>query len=574
MGSTAPGVYLRTGSPRPGLPLRACGGFWIHAAGALASESTHPAVTVVFEGVLLGDRQPGRDDAEVAAERFARDGARGLSDLDGFFRAIAVEPGAGRAWVVSDPLATRPLYLYRGEAGAAVAPSPAFFAAQALPMHLDRQALYEVFRLCHPVGARSLLRPVERTRPRTQYRIDEDGTVHTIASGPVQHHQDPAIDLDEAATRINRTQARIVDAVLEHPRLRGRAVHLPLTSGMDSRHLLGVLLARGTPPARLCHVHIDPREHAVVRTLARDLGLPLVDPTVGQLHLTQLLRQWIERCAGLVHIHQLYLTGVGQDIEPAGAVGFDGYLADLFLGFHRLPLSLARRRYVRWPMPLLFPDHAAREAQCLGAIEAEAAQWAGSDDFKASGSDAFNRGPWYTGGAFPLVDPRADYFAPAAHRDALEVFATVPAALLRHKRARLHMFRRDFPRLARAPTQNGVPLSQRSTLPDRKTTSRLDALWTELRRPHAVSGPQQWLRRVDVLRRAMARVVADGHLVREGVVPRQVVAALWRAHLRGAPVAFALMTLLSAEIAHRVCVAQQDPAEVTAWLLAQPGSPW
>ncbi len=569
MPAMEPGVYLRTGQPSAATSLRSCGRFWARAVGHLASEARGPAATVLFEGVLLGDRQPDRDDAQVALERFEAQGVAGVETLDGFFRAVIVEPHAGRAWVVNDALATRPSYVYRGPHAAAVAPSPAWLAAEKLPMRLDRQALYETFRLCHPVGPRSLLREVERSRPRTTYRIDGSGRVEALRPPAVPRREQPGLGLDDAADRIRDSHARIVDAVLDHPRLRGRPVHLPLTSGMDSRHLLGTLLARGTPPARICHVRIDAREHAVASTLAGLAGVPLDDPTVAQLDLAGLLRAWIERSGGLVHVHQLYLGGVARALPPGGVVAFDGYLADLLLGFHRLPLSLAQRRYVRGPLRWLFADHRAREASCLAAIEHEANQWDGSADVKASGSDAFNRGPWYTGGAFPLLDPGAAAFAPGAHRDALEIFQTVPEALLRQKRARLHMFRRDFPALAKVPTQNGIPLDQMTTLPDRKASSVFATLAAQLRRPPEIVGPRHWLRRIPLLHRIHRRVVDDGQLLREGVLPAGVVRWLWQAHQRGAPAAFALMSLLSAEVAYRVCVARQSPDAVARWLLAE-----
>ncbi len=567
-----PGVYLLTGETTPRLGLRPCGAFLVGGAGPFFSEASDPVATVLFEGILLGDRHPGLTDAEVALQRVRTQGPDALEQLDGFYRAVLVEPGEGRARLVGDPMATRPQYVYRGSTRAAVAPGPAFMARAGLPMQLDRAALYQLFRLCHPVGPGSLISPVERSRPRTTYRIFADGRVDARRPPPLRKHEDRAIDLERAATLIHDTHARIVSSVLEHPRLRGRAVHLPLTAGMDSRHLLGALLEAGAPPQLLCHVRLDPEEHAVVQTLARTQDLPLWAPAVEHLDLRGLLRTWARRCAGMVHVHQLYLMGVAQQRPPEGMVGFDGYLADLFLGQHRLPVPLEQRYYVDAPLRWLFPDHRELEASCRRAIERERAGFVGSADFVASACDAFNRGPWYTGGAFGLVDPDAAIFAPGAHGDALELFRTIPESVGRYKRARLRMFHRDFPSLARVPAQNGVPLCAVSTLPDHKASSLGRRLWSRLRASPQTVGPHRWLRRVDVLRQIHARVVHEGWLLRDGILPRAVVRALWHAHQQGARTGFAIMSLLSAEVGYRVCVLGQDPDAVTDWLLAEESS--
>jgi len=156
------GIHVIVGGSSAGLDLPRFGGFGVGGAGPLCSRASDPACRLVFEGVLAAGRRAERSDAEVALEAYRDRGVAGIEELDGFFRLVVVDSRERAAWIVCDPMSTRPVYLYRADGVAAAGPDPLFFRDCGLPMRLDRQGLYQTFRYYHPVGRRTLLREVTR----------------------------------------------------------------------------------------------------------------------------------------------------------------------------------------------------------------------------------------------------------------------------------------------------------------------------------------------------------------------------------------------------------------------------
>ena len=271
------GIYLLAGKPPVESDLPRVGDLQAGGGGPLFTRASSPAGQLLFEGILTGGREDGRSDAEVALDAYERDGLAGLDSLEGFYRLAVIDAQSHRAFIVSDPLATRPLYIYRSPQSAGVAPTARFFQECGLSMHLDQQGLYQTFRFYHPVGRRTLVEEVLRSRPLTVYEIHADGRVIEQGPGRIAKEPDDAIDLDRAADQIKERMEKILRGILSHPLLQGRAVHLPLTAGMDSRHILGELMKQGHTPEMLHHVRIKPNEYGPVRSIAgRDLpGAPL-----------------------------------------------------------------------------------------------------------------------------------------------------------------------------------------------------------------------------------------------------------------------------------------------------------
>lgn len=568
----SPGIYLLLGSDARDDELSAVEGFRIGAHGELAALRIEDDFAVAFDGILLSrTRHP--TDTDAVLEAFRRGGPSAVAELDGFFRVVIVERASRRAHLITDRLATRPVFVYRRGTMVALAPTPTYFAERGLPCFIDRLGLYQMCRVCHPIGEHSLLREVHRARPRCRYTIESDGTVTRTTPPTVHQDPDPAIDLDGASDLIYENQRAVMRGILEHPLLAERELSLPLTSGMDSRHILGMLLEANARPARVRHVRVYESEYRPVAQIASALGMSLEAPRVAELPLADLTRRWLLETGGLVHFHQLYLLGAAPASGPR-ALSLDGYLADFFFSGFILPQSLRTRKYSATALRLLFSDHADLEAECLDVVGVESSRWQGSDDFVARGIDCMNRGPSYTGALFPVF-ANCDSFAPAAHPSALELFRRIPEAVAAGKRARVNLFRRHYAELARFSDQYGSDLMRRDTLVAPRAQLASEALHFALGmipglgRDPAPETPHEWLRTIPFYRSLFERLATESALARDNHFSPHRLRALWAYEKRGGFVGWMLMGILSAEVAYRLFVDGQSIDEVREFLGAK-----
>lgn len=565
------GICVVAGELDGGPELPRFAGFRLDGKGALCSRASDPACRMVFEGVLTAGRQEGRSDAETALDAYRQRGVAGLEELDGFFRLVVVDSRQRLAWLVSDPLSTRPVYLYQAEGIAAAGPDPLFFRELGLPMHLDRQGLYQTVRYYHPIGRRSLLREVSRAQPRTSYRLHTDGRVEEHTRGKVTKEVDDSLDLDAAASRIKRIVQEVLEGILCHPALTGRAVQLPLTSGMDSRHILGELIEQGHPPELLWHVRIRPADYAPVEAMSRALCIPLEAPPLDALDLGSLLGKWLRRTGGMVNLHQLYLMAVGEKQSGNGVLGFDGYLCDHLLGCNRRPGLPAGRDLAPFAGRVLFSDHGRQAKTCVAEVEELFDRFEGPEDFRVRMFDAYTRGLFYTGGVYPVLGDGFACFAPGAHRKAFEFCRTVPEEVAAFKRARLRMFQRDFPHLARYPTEKSQPLTDIDVLRHGKSNSAAVRAFVKgmLSLHRTDPSPDEchgWLRQVPFLRKLHDRVVRESSLVADRHLPAAAVSMLWKLHQAGAFFGHTMSGLASAEVAYRLLVHRESPGSILGWL--------
>ncbi len=418
---SVPGLYLAAGSA-----LGGAAALWAGGRGLLYGRATRDGHTLHFEGILTRRAPGASSDAERALSVWLAGGPAWLARLEGYFTVLVVDEAERRAFLMGDAFASRPWYLYRRGRACAAAPTPLFFAEAGLPMRLDRQGLYETVRLLHTAaGAGTLVEEVARIEPGVGYWIEADGWVRRERVRAFVQDEDPSLNLDAAADWLTEIVRDGVRGTLSHPALRDRPVHLALTAGLDSRHVLGELLVQGHPPERLRHVLVTEAEARPVRAMAEGLGLPLDLRSVEALDYDALLARWIERSGGLLHVHQVYLLDLARRLPDAGVVGFDGFLMDLLLGFTQHRAAAARRREV--PEALLglsYTDPAMLRALVPGsARHAEAARAAlraavgaieGSAAFTLTLLQALNRGLTYSGGAYPLLGDEALYVAPAS----------------------------------------------------------------------------------------------------------------------------------------------------------------
>lgn len=554
------------------------------ASGTLSSHAATEEVYCWFDGLLTADRGEGRTDAETALNAYRKRGVEGITALEGFYNLFLVDENREIGYLLSDPLCSRPLYLYSRNGHTAAAPTPLSFAEWDLPMELSRTGLYGIFRFLHSSGRQTLIEEVERLQPGLLYRIETNGDVTSERVHSLDYDVSSDMTLDEATEWLKSSFGSVVEGVLGHPRLRDRAIHLPLTAGLDSRHILGELLDQGHPPEQIRHVYIKESEYEPVRQIADGLDLPLHSVPMEELDVPALTRRWMERSGGLVNVHQSYLLHLAEHDASEAVLGFNGYLMDWFLGIaprdHPAPDNavgpLWDRTYTRPNMlRALFADEADLQAPVKARLEDIVESVDGPAWYRMMMGDFHQRGLHYTGVIDPMLADDALYVSPGAHRWSLEFVRTAPKEIAGERRARLEAMRRYFPELAAYPGPNGVPYAEQSMLkklkssPLEKVAPILKAVVTGFQTDPAPESEHEWIRQIDAFHAMHRRVVFDSALVRDGHLRARGTKGAWYLLRAGGFQAWTLMSLLTAETAYRLLVKQQSIDDVTDWLWAE-----
>lgn len=581
---STPGLYFVSGDATDGDIAVGGAAPWADGSGQLYGRATHHGHTLYLEGLLFSRGSDADSDAEYALAVWLADGPEGLARLRGYFSALIVDHTARRAFLMGDAFASRPWYLYRRGRMCAAAPTPLFFADLNLPMSLDRQGLYETLRLMHTAaGAGTLIEEIVRIEPGVGYWVEADGRVRREQVRAFVQNEDHGLDLDAAADWLTEIVHDGVRGTLNHPSSADRTIHLSLTAGLDSRHVLGELRAQARPPDRLRHVLITRSEARPVEAMAAGLDLPLDLRPVASLDYDALVHRWIVRSGGLMHAHQIYLLDMAERLPAGGVVGFDGFLMDYLLGYapHRIgvpdreaiPEALFGQTYTDEVMlRALVPGAQQHAAAALDALHAAAAGIAGDAAFTLTLLQTLNRSWKYSGAAFPLLGDEALYVAPGVHPEAIQFVERVPFRVAGHRRARVHALRRHFPDLAAYPSAKGVPYTQPQPL--RKGGTPATAYLRRIARSLGSGGridpapetEHAWLRRIPAWRRMMDCLAADSRLTADGFVRGAALRGCWRLHRLGDYRAWTLMSLLTAEVAYRVLVCRERPDAVHAWL--------
>lgn len=528
---------------------------------------------LTFDGLLTAGRVEGQNDAATALDAFLNEGIDALRALDGFYNLVLVHDD-GRLWALSDPLSARPWYVYRRDGTLALAPTPLAFARWNLPMSLDRLELFHTFRFGHSSYGRTLVREVELLRPGLEISVDKAGDLTVQETFEARYRDDRSLSLGDSAEWVRALMADLVRGTRSHPRLRDLPVWLPLTAGLDSRHLLAELLAQDALPEALQHILFLRKDYEPVVQMAEGLGLPLRCTPVADLDWPTLLRRWAVRSAGLVSVHQSYLLHLAEDAPPGGALGFDGYLMDWLLAvnpWQSLPEGVDAgthvwgRHYTRGGMlRALFPDASALADESLALFRTRARRFDGPEWAKATLLDLHHRGLHYTGPLDPMMADDKVHVSPGAHRRALEFFLTVPRDVGGDRRARLEAMRRFFPDLATYPDSSGVPYTSYDRLQKFRGNRRqyiapiVKAVLSGFRLDPAPETAHSRLRQIEVLREVHRRVVERSALVADGHVRGAAVRASWLGLRAGGYQAWTLMALLSADTAYRLLIRGDD----------------
>lgn len=574
MKNTLPGLYLLAGMDLDFQDSRRWGAFRLRSVpGALVSVAETEQIWLGVDGILTGlDRREGEQDADSALRLYLSKGQEALHELTGYFTLLLVckDPNGGQAWIISDHLASRPYYIYSHNNRICTGPDASFPRQIGMPVTLDRQVLYQMFRINHPLGGKCLAHEIERIRAFTTYRIGSHGTLKRLIPTQIEQIPDPELTLDEAADQMHEAASQAVAAILEHPLARSRELELPLTAGYDSRHLLGEMQAWGRPPDRIRHVRVNEADYIPVEMMCRELDLDLHAPRFADLEHTDLLKTWLRHTSGQVHLHQLYLFGVKPKAGSSPVLGLTAYLSGLLFSYAPLGTPLLHRHYTRTALGILFPDRARLAHEFKARVEPELDFFKGENAFQIIAADAVNRSPRYAGAAFTELGDNAIYFPPAADRATWEWFRRVPAALAWKQKARIRLFERHFPQLGGYPTVNGYPLISLQIKNQSSPSSHAAPKGQRIKttRNPIPPTPHAWLRSYPFLRNLTERVTSEARLCQDGQLSRKAVRALWKAHQLGAFNGWALMSLASNEAAYRLMILGEDMDSVADWLTA------
>ena len=586
---STPGLYFFAGKRKSATVeryggLRSYGPFMAGGAGALYQHAENDDAAAFVYGLLIPYPEGKTDHAQAVLDLYEKRGIDALKDLEGLFNLVLIDKKRRKAFVMADAAGSLPLYLYREDRTFAASVTPLFFRQIGLPMSFHRRALYESFRLLYPASPQTFIRPVLRARPATIYIIGEDGISETTPALDWTYTGDSGWDLDAMALRIWEITSDVIDGVLDHPSLRDRSLHLSLTGGMDSRHILGKLIDKGRRPELIRHVRIDQGEYRSCWSVCQALDLPLLAVPLEEVDHRTLMKRWLECSAGLVNVHQCYLLHMMERTPPNGVIGFDGFLMDRVLGIypkndigaHSNPVSpIWGLLYTRpGKMRKLFRDWQALEKEALDRLSDEVDRYEGPSWFRYMLLDIHSRGLHYTGPPCTMMADEALYFSPGAHRQAFLFLLHADRAIGGEKRARLEAMNTFFPKLAKIPDSSGIPFTKYESFrksPKKKRSyarQQLISLLSGWRIDPAPGTEHEWLRRIPHLHTVNERAVYESKCIADGHIDGKAMRRSWKLLNLGAYEAWTLMSFFSAEMAYRTLVLGEDPADTIDWLFS------
>ncbi len=575
---TAPGIYLSQSlvGKKKGYTF---GSYNIHIEGRLSSYASKNGWTLFFDGIYLDSFDHKLSDAERALDLFLDKGIKALQNKNGFFNVLLINENGTTIHFLSDLLCSRPWYLYQQNNTISVAPTPTYFTELDLEMSLNAQALYEQIRLLHTGYDRTLIEQIQRVLPGFSYTIKMDQPLKKERIFSFDQQVDSSLTLDKCSEYIKDLNAEVIKGVLNHPLLKDFKVQLPLTGGLDSRHLLAELLEQEAEIDQLQHILIQKKDFDPVTKIAESLDLPLNFKSLNQLDTKNLLSRWTSRTGGLSNIHQYYLLNLKNTNSDESRISFNGYLMDLLMGMSvktdKLksdnPYKAVWNRTYSSPTirKLLIPDSKKHEIATEALIKEQVSAFNGEGWFKMLMLDIHNRGLHYTGNIDAMLEDEVYSFSPAASLSVYQYAAKAPHSVAGDKKARLHSLQKYFPEIASFPGVEGIPFSEmkiRAEIIESPILKNLKSLFKSLKsgfkKDHAPESEHSWIRKNEDLNTIHHNAILNSELVNDGHINSMGLKLSWHLNEMGGYQGWTLMSFLSAEVAYRLLVKKQSQTEV------------
>jgi asparagine synthetase B (glutamine-hydrolysing) len=448
---------------------------WLgHASLGLAGEDGGVArrgpflLAVAGEVPGLGD--PARPLVERLLDRVEERGPEALIDLNGVVAACLVDEERETTVLVNDRLGIARLYYRLAGRHLLVASRARLLAAG---QELDGPAIGQLLQAGFPLGDRTLF-PGVRLLPPASFATWHAGELLIRRTWEPPPPAPGPADLDAAAEAMHTALGRAVPAVLD-----GRlATALPLSGGLDSRALLGILRTHG-PVTTYSYGHGHARDRRFGARLARIAHARHHAITLGPDYLARFAPRGVYLTDGEAPATAFHVLCLNARLALTPSLVLSGLLGEIFSGAHlarvrpeevTAPLAaraeaLYARRYL-----LGFDDQELRrllrrplhrEAEGA-AFEAYMSSYTRGDGAHAGAERAHLeiRVRRFTAYQLSVLGAVALVRAPFADHAVLDAGFAIPLAARHGQRAYRYYIARMFPDLARVPdTASGLPLA-------------------------------------------------------------------------------------------------------------------
>lgn len=577
----APGIYL---FPQQYYDDQECsyGSYTAFVVGHLGSSHSQGEWTLFLDGIFIDRPKKELTDAEFALDLFLDKGIEALQKTNGFFNILIINSSGTKVLFLSDILSNRTWYVYESENVLGLSPSPIYFSKLDLDTSLNEQALYEQIRLLHTGSERTLVNEIKRILPGNIYKIT-NSTLYQQASYKFKQDTDYSLNLEECTDAVVDLCRNAIHGVINHPKLQELSTQLPLTGGLDSRHLLGELYAQENPPKLLRHILIQQKDFEPVQEMAEDLELPLKVDSLEQLDTKADLERWINRSGGLVNVHQYYLIDLKNGIPDDNVISFNGYLMDILLGLaiktdkldSESPHKTVWNRTYSSPTmrKLLIPNEAHWANVTEEIFIDEIDRFEGEPWFKMLMLDIHHRGLHYTGIVDSMLSDEVFSFSPGATIEAFNFAATSPHKIAGDKKARLNALQKYFPKMAAYPGLEGKSFADMEIRPEiiehpikKNLKLILKTVLSGFKENYNSESEHSWIRNHPELHNMHKNMILDSKLAEDGFIRNIGLKTCWKLNQMGGYQGWTLMSLLSAEVAYRILIKKEDEQHVLDWL--------
>ena len=556
---------------------------YVRAHGLLVSKASQKGWNLFMDGLFINSPDKELEDAEFAINIFLEKGPGALQEMDGFFNILITNDEGDSVYFVSDLLCSRPWYMYSDNKTFSLSPTPILFSEQSLEMNLNPQALYEQIRLLHTGYNRTLIKEIERVTPGYSYFYNKNEGLIKNAVTEFKQQVDPNSSLESSADKITNICRDTIHSVLNHPKLKNLPVQLPLTGGLDSRHLLGELIYQKKKPDILRHILIQKKDYEPVKEMAKGLDIPLDTKDLESIDTFNLILRWLDRTGGLSNIHQYYLLNLKNSPFKRAAISFNGYLMDLLMGMavktknlrSSEPHKAIWKRTYSSPLirRLSIPDSNKWKRQTENLFKEKINEFKGEPWFKMLMLDIHHRGLHYTGNIDTMMEPDVYSFSPASTYSAFRLASTTSHDVAGDKKARLHALSKSFPEVASYPGVEGFSFSEVTERPEiinspfvKNTKNFFKSLISGFKDGHAPESEHAWIRRNKDLHKIHKKLIFESQLVEDGHLKKPGVKFSWYINQLGGYQGWMLMSVASAELCYRILVKKQPLEHVIEWL--------
>lgn len=581
---TRPGVFLFPKEENVNPDAKEIGPFQVWEKGTLSSYATNDTWHVFFEGNIIANKDQDLSDAEFILQFFLDNGCTGIQQIEGYYNIIIINNDGSDGYSISDTLSSRIQYIYQFESKLGIFPFPIMLNYTKLSCSVNRLSLYEQLKTLHSGYNHTFCNELERVLPGHIYRFGKSGKINKISSVPFKQNIDESITFEEGTKWMHSICKDAIESTITHPKLKELDVELPLTAGLDSRHILGQLLNSTKKPSKLRHIRLIDEDYKPVKLMSDELGIPLNAPSFYELNFKKLLKLWIERTSGLINVHQFYFLNLTQDIPKEGVISFNGYLMDKFLGFaplikpetdDELFTYIRKKRYSgKSVLGSLFSDSSELENQLMDYYKTHISNFEGEALYKAGIHEMFTRGLHYTAIVDSILSDDVYSFSPGATNQSLQFFSSISREIAGKKRVHLNAMKEYFPEVSHFPDSDGIPLLDKKERPrtsespfSKHFMPLMNYFFSGFSDDPAPNTEHAWLRQSKFMHDIHKKVIYDGYLFRDGILSQSAAKISWNLHKIGGYQAWTLMSILSAEVSYQLLVKKIDPNTIYDWLV-------